>query len=371
MRVNNAVLLCRPARKKKKRTLLEPVFGPFSLSRSLSLFSDVLSFSVKDAMRSVSASINKELAHSLYRRILKLVAVVEQPHTQRIVQARWVEFVPPRVCITPGDSLRNIARRSFEAAYTPTSVTSGFTFLKEARESLFSVWVLAEWERLEKKEQWDLYDGLGLISAALYGARTGCTSQKSFESCVKDYQLCLRIYVQNLAKIVRGQLDTQTLELGSAEELTKLVNLVRLESSLQRRDATPEDFSVISLLQNKCAAEYVLNIMLLLVLRVLGVNSTVVGSDLAFRWVRVMPHNNSAALFASWTYGAMLRKDVERLICTSDKQWYRAAPWDTLQCKSVICALLRRQLGCLSNSPDDATRRVKSTSKEQIMFLLS
>jgi hypothetical protein len=124
-------------------------------------------------------------------------------------------------------------------------------------------------------------------------------------------------------------------------------------------------------LQNKCAAEYVLNIMLLLVLRVLGVNSTVVGSDLAFRWVRVMPRNNSAALFASWTYGAMLRKDVERLICTSDKQWYRAAPWDTLQCKSVICALLRRQLGCLSNSPDDATRRVKSTSKEQIMFLLS
>lgn len=322
-------------------------------------------------MQSPGGAINKELAHSLYRRILKLVAVAEQPHTQRIVQTRWVEFVPPRVCITPGDSLRDIVRRSFEAAFTASSVTNAFTFLKEARESLFSVWVLAEWERLERKDQWDLYDGLGLMSAALYGARTGCDTQQSFESCSKDYQLCMRIYAQNLANRVREHLDPQTLEMGSPEDLTKFVNFVREETTLQRRDAVPEDFSVISLLQRGCASEYMLNLVLLMVLRLLEVNSTVVGNDLSFRWVRVMPRNNSATVFASWTYGAMLRGDVERLIRTSDKQWYRAVPWDALQRKSVLCALLRRQLGCLPNSPDPTTNRIKTTCKEQILFLLS
>lgn len=317
------------------------------------------------------SSINKELAHSLYRRILKLVAVAEQPHTQRILQTRWVEFVPPGVYITPGDSLRDIVRRSFEAAYTSASVTNAFTFLKEARESLFSVWVLAEWERLEKKQQWDLYDGLGLMSAALYGARVGCEAQQLFENCYKDYQLFLRTYVQNLAEMVRGQVDVQRLQGGSVEDLTKFVRIVRSGSMLQRRDATPEDFSVISLMQHTCVSEYILNLVLLMVLRVLEVNSTVVGSDLSFRWVRVMPRNNSATLFVSWTYGAMTRTEVERLIRTSDKQWYRSVPWDVVQRKSVICALLRRQLGCLPNSPDVTTRRIASTCKEQILFLLS
>lgn len=317
------------------------------------------------------SSINKELAHSLYRRILKLVVVAEQPHTQRILQTRWVEFVPPGVYITPGDSLRDIVRRSFEAAYTSASVTNAFTFLKEAQESLFSVWVLAEWERLEKKQQWDLYDGLGLMSAALYGARVGCEAQQLFENCYKDYQLFLRTYVQNLAGVVRGQVEVQRLQGGSVEDLTKFVRIVRSESMLQRRDAIPEDFSVISLMQHTCVSEYILNLVLLMVLRVLEVNSTVVGSDLSFRWVRVMPRNNSATLFVSWTYGAMTRTEVERLIRTSDKQWYRSVPWDVVQRKSVICALLRRQLGCLPNSPDVTTRRIASTCKEQILFLLS
>lgn len=322
-------------------------------------------------MNSSGGAINKELAHSLYRRILKLVAVAEQPHTQRIVQTRWVEFVPPRVSLTPGDSLRDIVRRSFEAAYTSASVPNAFTFLKEARESLFSVWVLAEWERLERREQWDLYDGLVLMSASLYGARTGCDAQPSFESSIKDYQLCLRSFVQGVAKAVRERMDPQSLEMATVEDLTTFVTAVREETALQRRDAKPEDFSVLSLLQHSCASEYVLNIVLLLVLRVLEVNSTVVGSDLAFRWVRVMPRNNSLTIFASWTYGAMHRGDVERLIRTSDKQWYRSVPWDNLQRKSVICALLRRQLGCLPNSADVTTRRIKTTCKEQILFLLS
>ncbi|KPA73996.1 putative mitochondrial hypothetical protein [Leptomonas pyrrhocoris] len=322
-------------------------------------------------MRGSSDSINKELAHSLYRRMLKLVAAAEHPHTQRIGHTRWAEFVPPRVCITQADSLRDVVRRSFEAAYSTTSVPSAFAFLKEALESLFSVWVLAEWERLGKKRQWDLCDGLVLMSAALYGARVGCDTQPALQNCMKDYQLCLRAYVQNMADMVRRKIDVHGLVVGRVEDLTRFVYLVREESTLQRRDATPEDFSVVSLLQHNCASEYVLNIVLLLVLRAVNVNSTVVGSDLAFRWLRVMPRNGASPLFASWSYGAMRRKDVERHIRTADTQWYRAVPWDALQCKSVICTLLRRQLECLPDSPDPPTQRMRSTCKEQVLFLLS
>lgn len=322
-------------------------------------------------MKNGGGSINKELAHSLYRRVLKLVAVAEQPHTQRIVQTRWMEFVPPQVWIAPGDNLRDIVRRSFEAPYTPAAATSAFTFLKEARDSLFSIWVLAEWERVEGKDHWDLYDGMVLMSAALYGARIGCDSQQAFESTIKDYQVCTRSYVQNLAKTVQERTDVRALELGDVEELAKFVALVREASALGRRDATPEDFSLISLLQNRCASEYVLNIILLLVLRALNIHCTLVGADLSFRWVRVMPRDSAPTIFASWTYGAMRRREVERLVRTADTQWYRSVPWDAVQRKSVICGLLRRQLGCLPAPLDSSGRKVKSTCKEQILFLLS
>ncbi|KPI90352.1 hypothetical protein ABL78_0579 [Leptomonas seymouri] len=322
-------------------------------------------------MRTAAGSINRELLHSLYRKTLKLIATVEEPHAQRIVQTRWAEFVPPRVYITQEDSLRDVVRRSFESSYSAASVTNAFTFLKEGRESLFSVWVLVEWERLGAREQWDLSDALVLMSAALYGARVGCDTQKALESCMKDYQLCMHAYVQNLAEAVWEEINKQGFDAESVEGLTKVVNAVRDRSMLQQRSATPEDFSLISLLQRSCASEYVLNVVLLLVLRVLEVGGTLVGGDLAYRWVRVRPRNKSSPLFASWSYGAMRRADVERHICTSDKQWHRPAQGDSLQQRSVACALLQRQLRCLPNSSDPATQRIKSTCTEQILLLLS
>ncbi|KAK7197802.1 hypothetical protein NESM_000733300 [Novymonas esmeraldas] len=314
---------------------------------------------------------NRELTRSLYRRVLKLVSVAEQPHTQRIMQTRWVEFVPSQVWIERGDELRHIARRSFEAPFTPAAVANAFTFLKEARDSLFSIWVLAEWERVEAQEHWDLYDGMVLMSAALYGARAGCDTHQSFESSIKDYQVCIRSYVQGIARAVQQRMEVSALEAGHVEDLTKFVEIVREASALERRDATPEDFSLLSVLQTRCASEYVLNIVLLLVLRALNIHSTLVGANLAFRWVRVMPRNNAPTIFASWSYGAMPRQDVERLIRTADAQWYYSVPWDSLQRKSVVCALLRRQLGCLKEPLDAVGKKVKSTCKEQILFLLS
>ncbi|CBZ36416.1 hypothetical protein, conserved [Leishmania donovani] len=322
-------------------------------------------------MRNEGGAVTKALARSLYRRVLKLVSVAEQPHTQRIVQTQWVEFVPSEVWIAPGDELRHIVRRSFEAPYTPAAVANAFNFLKEAQNSLFSIRVLAEWERLEGQDHWDLYDGMALMSAALYGACVGINFHQSFESCIKDYQVRIRSYVHSIAKSVQERIEVRSLEAGHVEDLNRFMKLVREASALERREAKPEDFSLVSLLQNRCASEYVLNIIVTFVLRALDIHSTLVGADLSFRWVRVMPRHNASPIFASWTYGAMRRREVERLIRTADTHWYRSVPWDALQRKSVVCALLRRQLGCLPASPDTSAKQIKSSCKKQLLFLLS
>ncbi|GET91003.1 hypothetical protein, conserved [Leishmania tarentolae] len=322
-------------------------------------------------MKNGSGAISKDLVHSLYRRVLKIVSAADQPHTQRIVQTQWVEFVPSEVCISPGDDLRHILRRSFETLGTPAAVTNAFNFLKEAPNSLFSIWVLAEWEQLEGRDHWDLFDGMALMSAALYGACVGCDSQQRFESCIKDYQVRIRSYVHNIAKSVQEQIEVRSLEAGKAEDLSTFIKLVREVSTLKRREAKPEDFSLVSLLQSRCASEYLLNIIITFVLRDLDIHSTLVGADLPFRWVRVMPRNSASPIFASWTYGAMRRREVERIIRTADTQWYHSVPWDAAQRKSIICALLRHQLGCLSAPLNTGADRITSSCKKQILFLLS
>ncbi|SYZ68211.1 hypothetical_protein [Leishmania braziliensis MHOM/BR/75/M2904] len=250
-------------------------------------------------MKSRDGAIDKGLARHLYRRVLRLVSVAEQPHTQRIAQVQWAEFMPSQVWIAPDDELRRIVRRSFEAPHTPSTLTNAFAFLKEARSSLFSIWVLAEWERLEEKQDpWDVYDGMALMSAALHGACVGCDSQQSFERCIKDYQMGIRSCVQNIAQSVQERMDVRSLEAGRAKDLNTFVRLVREASTLERREAKPADFSFVSLLQSHCASEYVLNIVLVFVLRALDIHSTLVGADLSFRWVRVMPRKNTPPIFA-------------------------------------------------------------------------
>ncbi|CAM42435.1 conserved hypothetical protein [Leishmania braziliensis MHOM/BR/75/M2904] len=323
-------------------------------------------------MKSRDGAIDKGLARHLYRRVLRLVSVAEQPHTQRIAQVQWAEFMPSQVWIAPDDELRRIVRRSFEAPHTPSTLTNAFAFLKEARSSLFSIWVLAEWERLEEKQDpWDVYDGMALMSAALHGACVGCDSQQSFERCIKDYQMGIRSCVQNIAQSVQERMDVRSLEAGRAKDLNTFVRLVREASTLERREAKPADFSFVSLLQSHCASEYVLNIVLVFVLRALDIHSTLVGANLSFRWVRVMPRKNTPPIFASWTYGAMRRREVEQLIRTADTQWYRSVPWDASQRKGVVCALLQRQLGCLPGHLDTRSESIMSTCKKQILFLLS
>ncbi|KAG5471245.1 hypothetical protein LSCM1_01318 [Leishmania martiniquensis] len=322
-------------------------------------------------MKKRGDGISKELSHSLYRRVLKVVSVAGQSPLRRMALLQWIEFAPPQVCIAPGDEPRQVARRSFEAPYTPAAVANAFTFLKEARDSLFVIRVLAEWERLEGQGHWDLCDGTALMSAALHSARVGCDSQQALERRIKDYQVGIRSCVQRIAYTVQERLEVRSLKAGHAKHLNTFIELVREAGALERREVKPEDFSLVSLLQNRCASECILNIIVLCVLRSIGIHSTLVGADLSFRWVRVTPPRNAPAVFASWTYGAMRRREVEQLIRTADRQWHRPVLRDTLQRKSVLCALLRRQLESIPRPLDAGATTMESACKAQILFLLS
>ncbi|KAG5496853.1 hypothetical protein GH5_01359 [Leishmania sp. Ghana 2012 LV757] len=322
-------------------------------------------------MENGGGAISKKLAHSLYRRVLKVVSAAGQPHMQRIAQTQWAEFVPSQVWVASGEELRHVARRSFEAPYSPASVANAFAFLKDAGGSLFLIRVLAEWGRLEEREHWDLCDGTALMSAALHSARVGCDSQEAFERCIKDYQASIQSCVQNIVHSVQERMEVRSLKAGHVEHLNRFVEIVREASALERREAKPEDFSLVSLLQNRCASEYVLNIIIVFVLKALDIRSTLVGANLSFRWVRVAPRKMAPAVFASWTHGALRRRGVEQLIRTSDRQWHRPLPRDALQRKSVVCALLQRQLEFLPCPPDSGSKMIEFTCKQQLLFLLS
>lgn len=314
---------------------------------------------------------DKILATSLYRKVIKVVATADHPRTQRILQHRWAEYLPAGVVVEKTDTLLRLARKSFEAPPCHAHIQNAFTFLKEARDSMFGVGVLAEWEALEANTTWHMHDGMVLISAVLSCAAVGCATHSTLRSSVKEYQMLTGSLVQSLSKAVRDQMDPLVLEKGDPADIFEFITIVQRRSLLRRRDAKPSDFCLVAPFQEGYASEYMLNLLLLSILRQFNINCTLVGKELAFRWVRVNPKHGKPPVFASWTYGAMYHSEAERILRSPDKHWSRAAPWDNTERRSILCSLLRRQLMALPTPLDEVGQRIRSACKEQILFLLS
>lgn len=310
---------------------------------------------------------DKSLTLVLYRRTIKVVSTVSRRCGIQVALARWAEFMPSTVRFSAEDSLLSVTRRCFEVPSSPSHLSSAFAFLKESTSSTFSIELFSLWEILGSLHGYDMCESIALMSAALELTRNDSLQRANFlKSLACNYSVSLRNLVRNMNAAVEVFPEARTI---TTDDIDVFIQGVREASGLQRSDSKAEDFTALSITHHNQASEYVLNILLVLILRERGVKATLAGADLVYRWVRV--ETPGGPLFASWSQGCMRRKDVERIVRTANPQWFRARPWDTSERKSIVRALLKKQLATFGVKDGRLVNSQRSVCKEQLIHLLT
>lgn len=265
---------------------------------------------------------------------------------------------------------------------------------------LLSLWddiaLLGESSTPPDGEPYDLLRGLALLSAALELSNLEASRQQRGSS-VSTYRAGSLLH---LARVYEGWLldflggcgrrraegKAPGVALLGVRGVNAYVEALRAAKPLRRSESRPEDFSLVSAHHRRRGSEWVLNVLLLLRIRAeAALPCALVGRDLAVPWVRVeagaASADDSAAgrrspVFASWSYGAMTKADVERLVRPANRRWSRerVSLDDPAGRKSVLLLLLEKQLFSLSSTEvrshgraTDATTRCK----EQLIHLLT
>lgn len=315
---------------------------------------------------------DQRLACSLYRRALRLVTYAQQNRLERVAETRWVEYLPRKVVLQSHESLPVVLRRCFDQPATSNSLRTAFDFLKDATDSLFDLELLALWDEVASCGGYDLYDGIGLISAALQLATAGPVRSGVLRRCWRDHCTFLHGIIADCAKGVESRVSSSPATASSTAQINEMVQLVREVMPLTRREAKAEDHSALSVKTERCASEYLLNLLLFLLLEEVktGGTNALVGDGLAFRWIRVTP-SSDRPLILSWSFGAMSQKEARALVHSADTQCFRSSSPAAYNRKAALCGLLKQQLTLLSNDTTVAGKRQCSVCKTQLLHLLS
>lgn len=321
----------------------------------------------------------------------------------RLAEARWTEYVPSRIHIRPDETMNSVLRRSFErGTLTPGDVANGFAFLREATASLLPLELLSLWEEVALPDAkhpsqvpYDLIRGLALMTAALdlsytEAPQSGAAPASAYrpgaaQRKAQEYEQWLCDFAD--AAVLPPDSDAvPTPHLtATVQSVDRYVGAVKAKWPLRRSEGSPEDFSLVSARKRGQAAECVLSTLLLLKMcKDPALSCTLVGTDLVFPWVRIerargadgAARSTGPPVFASWSYGAMSRSDVERRIHTTDGQWsrLRESPGDAAGRRSILVLLLKKQLSSLSSNEVRARGKSSAASslcKEQLIHLLS
>lgn len=308
------------------------------------------------------------LVRTLFRRSLRVATIAERANATHIVKDRWAEFIPRKVLVQKSDHLPQIVRRCFEAPLTSNSHSQGFAFLREAMGSLLTIELLSSWEQIAQEEDFDLCHSLALISAASELAEKEAYQLGSLSVLVSKYAQFFQKHVAQAQERITSDLEREGISVQSVKEA---ILRIHEDQKFERREVQPEDFTLRHLLKEGKASEYILNIFLSLVFAGRAEECTLVGVDLVFRWLRLSTTKRQNLIFATWSYGAFERKNMERFIKTADSQWFKKQENTLQNRKNVVCSLLRRQLSLLATSELPSKDRQLAICKEQILFLLA
>ncbi|EAN85262.1 hypothetical protein, conserved [Trypanosoma cruzi] len=319
------------------------------------------------------------VARSMYRRMLKIVASIKRVGAEQLALERYAEFLPCTVEVRKGESLHALLRKAFiSASLSAESLASGFSFIKDATESLPDLELLSLWNAYCLDGEYEMLYGVALLSAALQQAENEePTHAGELGDIVSRIRGEVRLLVNEMKEAVaatptpssvgRHGLDGRPSSLETAVE-----SLWKRGFDVSERAA--EDLTALSLLRKRRASVFLLNVLLTVALHELGVPCTLVGTESHRPWIRVQK-SGSRPLFMSFAHaGVHSAKEVLRLDGhpPTSTQWWRAARWDGSGRKHILSRMLKVQLMLLSSSLESPLRtRQLKTCRTQILFLLS
>ncbi|EPY23753.1 hypothetical protein STCU_07487 [Strigomonas culicis] len=217
--------------------------------------------------------------------------------------------------------------------------------------------------------EFDLLCSLALMSAASQLAEKDTYEAGTLRPLVQTYTQFLEDRVVQAREQVSGHFAKNGVTVPSVKEA---IEQIQKEQQFERQDTLAEYFTLQGLLEEGKASEYVLNLFLCLVFSGGHAECTLVGVDLVFRWLRLSTAKKQNLIFATWSYGAFERKNMEKFIKSVDSQWFKKQETPLQNRKNIICALLKRQLSLLANGATSASKeRQVSICKEQLLFLLA
>lgn len=311
------------------------------------------------------------LAISVYRRVLKLLALIERVGAGRLARERYVEFLPQHVVVKEDDALHLLACHIFlTTPLNVESLTRGFSFIKDATESLHELELLALWDVHCRDGDCELLRGVALVSAAMrHAGETRAGELAATASGISDQ---LRRVVEEMKAAIESCLHT-TGRRTRASSLHAAVDALR-GRGYGVREGTAEDYTALSLLSKKQVSVLVFNALLTVALRELGFLCSLVGMNSHRPWIRIQKGGGSPFFMSFAHTGVHRAKDVVSLDghLLKPSQLRQAAQWDSSSRKLVLSKMLRMQLLTLSSSSKTPLQlRQLKVCRAQILFLLS
>ncbi|RNF18393.1 uncharacterized protein Tco025E_04510 [Trypanosoma conorhini] len=325
---------------------------------------------------------SSRVALSMYRRVLKILASIRSVGAEQLALERYAEFLPPTMQVAKGESPLVLARRAFlSATVGAESLTRGFAFIKDATASVHDLELLALWEAYSRDGEYEMLHGVALVSAALrHAEKAEAARLGELAATVSRIRRQLRQVVEEMKEVVAVAVATPSPSFARRQTWnTRLASLAAAVESLRKRgfavsERVAADFTALSLLRRGRASVLLLNVLLTVVLRELGVLCTLVGTESHRPWVRVQREGGRPHFLSFAHTGVHSATEVMRLKGhpPTSTQWWRAARWDGGSRKHVLSRMLGMQLMLLSSSAESPlrTRQVKAC-RIQILFLLS
>ncbi|CBH10688.1 hypothetical protein, conserved [Trypanosoma brucei gambiense DAL972] len=320
----------------------------------------------------------KRVIPTLYRHVLKKVVMITRMGAGRIALDRYAEYLPTAYVVAEGDGLSSIARKVFEE--TPLkacNVTNGFHFVKDVTDSVLDLEVLALWDAYTRKGECELLEGIAIVSAALRLAGVPEAKGDGDMTTLVNNTLC---GLQSIVSDIRGILESSDFVSKVHRRRSYMSFLRSAVSVLQERgysvsELVVEECSAESLVCSKKASAIVMNAVLVVVLRELGLQCTLAGVELQQPWIRVEKSNRAPIFLSFARAGAYTAEEVIGFAHESQRthRSLHFTPWGMHCRRQILLAMLKRQLMMLSSDPKVSVVREKQQHmcQTQILFLLS
>lgn len=285
----------------------------------------------------------------LYRKILRIVRIVEKKGYTNAALIIWVEFLPPTIILrNDNESISSIARRAFECGDKRRDVSLAFNFLKDSEKQIFSINMLSILSELDLSSNMSLKNTLCVMSSILRSS--GTVDIDELHDGINYYN---NFFVQLMNSVASDIIAKTEYSDKNSGEMEKTLQHITRVTRFKNNESDAFSNTLVSVAESSSASESILNLIMHSILSELHIKSNIIldNNELILQ----INHKKSKAIFFSWSTG-VLKGHLQRQ-CSSKP----------LSMKEIYMLLIQKQLGHQNLLTDFQL----SICKQQVIYLLS